>query len=210
MKNIFQHIIDSEQQLRELCGYPNEVVQNKSITAIDHHCRDFIARSPLIFVATSDSSGNCDVSPRGDAEGFVLVVDDKHLVIPERPGNRRFDSLRNLISNPRVGLIFIIPGLEETLRINGRASIIKDPLLLNQMEAHGKTPILGIGVEVEECYIHCAKAFKRSHLWDNQYWPPKENLPKPAAIIAEHAKQLGVSVDEVAKGLKESYEKRLY
>jgi PPOX class probable FMN-dependent enzyme len=184
MKNVFQLIIDSEQQLRELCGYPNAVVQNKSITVIDHHCRDFIARSPLIFVATSDSSGNCDVSPRGDAEGFVLVVDDKHLVIPERPGNRRFDTLRNLISNPSVGLIFIIPGLEETLRINGRACIVKDPLLLNQMEAHGKTPILGIGVEVEECYIHCAKAFKSTGLRRKPCPNRLPSLPNMQNILA--------------------------
>lgn len=206
----FKEVIDSEEELRSMYGNPSELVNNKTITFIDHHCRDYIAKSPLLFMATSDWMGNCDVSPRGDAAGFVYVLDDNHLVIPERPGNRRFDSLRNIISNPQVGLIFIIPGLEETLRINGQAKIIKDTEIMAQMEAHGKLPKLGIAVEVEECYMHCAKAFKRSHLWDQTYWPLKEQLPKPAAIIAEHAKKLGLNQDDVSKSLKDSYENRLY
>lgn len=209
-ENFFKEIVESEEELRSLCGFPSELVNNKVIKNLDGHCRDFISKSPIIFVATSDSSGHCDVSPRGDSAGFVNILDDKHLVIPERPGNRRFDTLRNIIENPRIGLIFIIPGLEETLRINGHASIIKDRRILDQLEAHGKAPVLGIGVEVEECYMHCAKAFKRSHLWDVESWPNKEVLPKPALIIADHAKNLGVSVDDVSNALKESYEKRLY
>ncbi|GGD81139.1 pyridoxamine 5'-phosphate oxidase family protein [Paenibacillus nasutitermitis] len=208
--HVFNQVVESEEELRSLYGYPGELVNNKTIAFMDHHCREFIAKSPLLFMATSDSSGACDVSPRGDAEGFVYVLDDKHLVIPERPGNRRFDSLRNLMENPQVGLIFIIPGLEETLRINGQASIVKDQEIMKHMEAHGKVPMIGIGVEVEECFIHCAKAFKRSHLWESDYWPAKEALPKPAAILAEHTKKLGVSEDEISLALKESYEKRLY
>lgn len=208
--NVFKQVIESEEELRSLFGYPSELVNNKTITFIDHHCRDYISKSPMIFIATSDSSGFCDVSPRGDTEGFVYVLDDKHLVIPERPGNRRFDSLRNIIENPRVGLIFIIPGLEETLRVNGHASIVKDEEIMKTMEAHGKVPVIGIGVEVEECFMHCAKAFKRSHLWDDNYWPAKEVLPKPSVILAEHARKLGISQEDIAKSLKESYEKRLY
>lgn len=208
--NPFKEVIDSEVGLRSMYDNPSELVNNKIITVIDRHCQDYISKSPLLFMATSDSSGDCDVSPRGDAAGFVYVFDDKHLVIPERPGNRRFDSLRNIISNPKVGLIFIIPGLEETLRINGQAKIIKDPEIMARMEAQGKIPKLGIAVEVEECYMHCAKAFKRSHLWDDKYWLLKEELPKPAAIIADHAKKLGVSQDDVSKSLKDSYENRLY
>lgn len=206
----FKDVIDSEEELRSMYENPSELVNNKIITVIDHHCRDYISKSPLLFMATSDSSGDCDVSPRGDTAGFVYVFDDKHLVIPERPGNRRFDSLRNIISNPKVGLIFIIPGLEETLRINGQAKIIKDQEIMAQMEAQGKLPKLGIAVEVEECYMHCAKAFKRSHLWDDKYWLLKEELPKPAVIIADHAKKLGVSQDDVSISLKDSYENRLY
>lgn len=209
-QEIFKEIIDTEDELRSLFGTPSHLVNNKVISKIDHHCRDFISKSPIIFLATSDSSGFCDVSPRGDAAGFVLVVDDKHLVIPERPGNRRFDTLRNIIENPRIGLIFIIPGLEETLRINGKAKIIKDKEILQRLEAHGKVPIIGIGVEVEEGFIHCAKAFKRSNLWNNNYWLNKDSLPKPAVILAEHAKNLKMTEEDIMKAMKESYEKRLY
>lgn len=208
--NVFKQVVESEEELRSLFGYPSELVNNKIITFIDHHCRDYIAKSPMMFIATSDSLGSCDVSPRGDSEGFVHILDDKHLVIPERPGNRRFDSLKNIIENPRVGLIFIIPGLEETLRVNGYASIVKDEEILKPMEAHGKVPVLGIGVEVEECFIHCAKAFKRSHLWDSDYWPAKASLPKPSVILADHTRKLGISQEDIAKSLKESYEQRLY
>ncbi|TBL73348.1 pyridoxamine 5'-phosphate oxidase family protein [Paenibacillus thalictri] len=206
----FKQVVHSEEELRSLFGYPGELVKNKCIDSIDAHCRDYISKTPLLFIATSDSTGCCDVSPRGDAEGFVCVLNDKHLVIPERPGNRRFDSLRNILANPQIGLIFIIPGLEETLRINGRAAIVKDPDIMERMAAHGKTPLVGIGVEVEECYIHCAKAFKRSQCWDPGHWPAKEDLPRPAAIIAAHVKHMGVTEEDVAQSLKESYEKRLY
>ncbi|MFS0868333.1 pyridoxamine 5'-phosphate oxidase family protein [Paenibacillus xylanilyticus] len=209
-KNPFKDIIASEEVLREICGNPGELVKNKTITYLDEHCQQFIARSGLIFMSTSNRSGSCDVSPRGDGEGFVHVVDQQHLVIPERPGNRRFDSLLNILSNPHIGLIFVIPGLDETLRINGRAAIIQDRDLMTQMQAQGKTPKLGIAVTVEECYMHCGKAFKRSHTWEPESWPAKEQLPKPARIIAAHAGKLGVTEDEVARSLKETYEKRLY
>ncbi|MGC5773116.1 pyridoxamine 5'-phosphate oxidase family protein [Paenibacillus pabuli] len=208
--SIFTDIIQTEEMLREICGTPGELVKNKSITYLDEHCQQFIAKSPLIFLATSDASGSCDVSPRGDAEGFVHVVDEQHLVIPERPGNRRFDSLCNILSNPQIGLIFIIPGLEETLRMNGRAVLIQDEELMTKMQAQGKVPKIGIGVTVEECYMHCAKAFKRSHTWEPESWIVKELLPKPARIIASHANKLGVTEEEVAQSLKETYEKRLY
>ncbi|MHA7966727.1 MSMEG_1061 family FMN-dependent PPOX-type flavoprotein [Paenibacillus sp. CAU 1782] len=118
----------------------------------------------MLFLSTSDDKGFCDVSPRGDMPGSVTILDEKHFVIPERPGNRRIDSMRNILLNPRVGIIFIIPGLEETLRINGKAFVIKDNEILDLMKTNDKKPLLGIGVEVEECFIHCAKAFKRSKL----------------------------------------------
>jgi uncharacterized protein len=210
MDALFKETVHSEEELSALCGVPNEIVNNKAISRIDRHCRDFIARSPIVFVATSDAAGCCDVSPRGDQAGFVQVIDDKHLLIPERPGNRRFDTLRNLLQNSGIGLIFLIPGLEETLRINGRACIVKDPELLGPLEAFGKRPVLGIGVEAEECYMHCAKALKRSHVWEPSSWPEKESLPRSAAIIADHAKKLRWTEGQVAAAMQESYEKRLY
>lgn len=208
--SIFKDLIQSEEELEQLAGRPRELVNQKVIDRIDRHCRNFISLSPMVFVATSNAEGACDCSPRGDAPGFVHIVDDHHLVLPERPGNRRYDSLRNLLANPRIGLIFIIPGLEETLRINGKAYIIRDRDLLEQMTAQGKVPAAGIGVEVEECYMHCAKAFKRSGLWQHDSWLSSELLPDPAEIIAEHAGRLRLSTEEVRASLKESYEKRLY
>ncbi|AIQ47522.1 phosphohydrolase [Paenibacillus sp. FSL R7-0273] len=202
--------IGTEAELRELLGYPGELVQHKVIGVIDEHCRGFIAQSPILMLATSDHAGHVDVSPRGDAPGFALVLDEHRLVIPERPGNRRMDSLINLLSNPRAGLIFMIPGLEETLRVNGRASIVRDEQLLQRMEAHGRRPLVGILIEVEECYTHCAKAFKRSSLWNPQSWPDKEQLPDIPKMIADHVKLPGISAEQVSASLNESYTKRLY
>ncbi|OPA75301.1 phosphohydrolase [Paenibacillus selenitireducens] len=206
----FEEIVQTEEELRDLLGYPSELVTRKSITHIDDHVRHFIGLSPMAFLATSDQMGYCDVSPRGDAAGFVHIIDDKHLVVPERPGNRRLDSIRNILTNPNIGIIFIIPGLEETLRVNGKACITRDEHLMEQMIAHGKRPLLGIGVEVEECYIHCAKAFKRSGLWDTNQWLESASLPKVSKILADHANMKGIGEEDVAKSLRETYEKRLY
>lgn len=206
----FQSVITSEDELRELFGESNPVVKHKAIDRLDHHCRDFIAKSPLLFISTSDASGSCDVSPRGDAAGFVRVLDESCLVIPERPGNRRFDSLRNILSSPGVGLLFVIPGLKETLRINGKAVLVRDEPILDELSAQGKRPWLGIGVMVEECYIHCAKSFMRSQVWDPKSWLAREQLPNPSKIIADHVNQESVTEESVARALQDSYTKRLY
>ncbi|GAB3176854.1 MSMEG_1061 family FMN-dependent PPOX-type flavoprotein [Telluribacter humicola] len=206
----FEDVVASRDELHSLLGVPSEVVRNKVISYIDTHCQEFISRSPMLFVATSDASGRCDVSPRGDKAGFVLVLDEKRLVIPERPGNKRFDTLGNIIDNPQVGLIFIIPGLEETLRVNGKAKVIKDKGIMALLESHGTIPTVGIGIEVEECYIHCAKSFKRAQLWDSSSWLEKDRLPKPASILAAHIKDPKLTEAQISTALKESYEKRLY
>lgn len=206
----FDHVVSSEAELRELLGSPAGIAVHKVVQRLDAHCREFIARSPLLLLATASASGECDVSPRGDAPGFVRVLDERRLVIPERMGNRRVDSLLNILANPRAGLLFLIPGLRETLRINGRASVLRDPSLLREMEANGKVPQVAIGVEVEECYLHCGKALIRSRLWDPGSWPEAGSLPSPARIFADHAGALCLSSDEVEERLKESYTKRLY
>ena len=162
------------------------------------------------MMSTSDKEGHCDVSPRGDVPGFVLTLDEKRLIIPERPGNKRADSMLNILSNPHVGLVFLIPGLGETLRINGTACLVQEEELLNKMAVNGKTPLLGIGVEVEECYIHCAKAFRRSGLWNPESWDAKESLPAVAKILVDHAKLKNVSSESMAERLEEGYTKRLY
>lgn len=207
---MFKDIIETEAELRSLLGTPSELASKKVIHHLDYHCVEFLSKSPFLVMATADKEGFCDVSPRGDRHGFVHVLNEKQFVIPERPGNKRVDSLRNILSNPRVGLQFFIPGLGETLRVNGKACIVRDDELLEKMAVAGRKPLLGIGVEVEECFIHCAKALKRSGLWDTESWLEKENLPSAANILFEHAKLPGSSVDTIQKSLEESYAKRMY
>lgn len=210
MSTVFGKIVSNEKELRDLIGYPSDLVSNKVITKLDHHCRDFIEKSPFLMISTSDAGGCCDVSPRGDGPGFVSVLDEQHLIIPERPGNKRMDSLRNILSNAKVGLIFLIPGLGETLRINGTACIIQDEARLNSMAVNGKKPWLGIGVTVEECFIHCAKAFKRSGLWNPSSWPDQTTLPSAAKILHEHAKLPNSTQEQIEARLQKAYTEKLY
>ncbi|WP_026690452.1 pyridoxamine 5'-phosphate oxidase family protein [Alteribacter aurantiacus] len=206
----FKNKIETEEQLRQLIGFPSKLVNKKVISYLDRNCLEFISHSPFLVMSTSDKYGFCDVSPRGDHAGFVQVINEKHLIIPERPGNKRIDSMRNLLSNSRIGLLFFIPGLGETLRVNGKASIVTDDDLLNKMAIKGKKPLLGIGVEVEECFIHCAKAFIRSGLWDPGSWTEKGLLPSASKMLFEHANLPNTSVDSIQDRLNESYSKRLY
>ena len=210
MRARFREVVESEAALRDLLGQPGEVVIKKQLPALDEHCRAFIALSPFLLLGTADAAGNCDVSPRGDAPGFVLVLDEKTLVIPDRPGNRRIDSLKNIVQNGAVGLLFMVPGVEETLRVNGRACIVRDPELLARMAARGKTPLLGIGVEVDEAFLHCAKALKRSRLWDAETWPERGALPTLAEMIHDQITLPGTTLESLEAMIAESYAKRLY
>lgn len=203
-------MLETEEELREIVGFPSELVRNKSISFLDHNCINFITKSPFLVISSTDENGNCDASPKGDQRGFVQVLDEKHLVIPERLGNKRMDTLINILTNPQIGLLFLIPGLEETLRVNGKATLVRDDDLLEKMLVKGKKPLLGIVVEVHECFIHCAKAFKRSELWSPDTWEDKESLPSAAQIIFEHAKLPNTSIESIKQGLEESYTKRLY
>ena len=206
----FQRPVTTEAELRTLMGTPSTGAINKEIRALDAHCRAFIARSPFVLVATAGIDGRCDVSPKGDAPGFVLVVDDHHLLIPDRPGNKRFDGMRNVLDNPHVGLIFLLPGVEETLRVNGKAWIVRDEDLLARCEARGKVPPLGLGVEVDEAFIHCAKAFKRSGLWEPAAWPDLNGLASPAQMLFDHVKPKDMTVEQLDHWLQDGYRKRLY
>lgn len=201
-------IIGSEAELRSLIGYSSDLVQHKVIANVDTHCRAFIAKSPFLIISTSDASGRCDASPRGDHPGFVHVMDDRHLIIPERPGNKRIDSLRNIITNPQIGLLFIIPGLGETLRVNGRAFVTKDEKLLRPMAVNDRPPIVGILVKAAECFLHCAKAFLRSKLWNPGSWPA--TVPSASKILSEHAKLSGMTAETIAARLEDGYTNRLY
>jgi uncharacterized protein len=206
----FGRLVQSEAELRDVVPAPHEGSPplRKQIDHLDPHCRDFIARSPFFLLATANSAGDCDASPRGGPPGFVHVLDERRLVVPEYPGNRRADSHRNLLENPRAAMLFAIPGLRETLRVAGRACITRDEDLLGGMGVDGRAPKLGIGLEVEEAFIHCAKAFIRSSLWDPESWP--DELPSASAILRDHVDIPEVTVDDVAARLEESYAKTLY
>ena len=207
---MFRDLITSEQELRELFGEPSEVALKKEKSALNETMRAFIAASPFVVLATSSPDGRCDVSPKGDAPGFVRVLDDKHLAVPDRIGNNRVDGHRNVVANGHVGLIFLIPGREDTLRVNGRACLTRDPELLATMMVQGKPPKLAIGVEVEECFMHCAKAFKRSRLWQADAWPSATAAPSMAEILMETVKPVGMTLDDMEKRLEEGYRTRMY
>ena len=207
---MFRHVVTSESELRELVGSPSERALKKDVAVLDEHCRAFIARSPFLLLATASGSGTCDVSPKGDAPGFVRVLDDRRLVIPDRPGNKRLDGMRNLLQNPHVGTIFLIPGREETLRVNGRASIIRDAEILELLTAHDKRPLVAIGVEVEECFFHCPKAFRRAGLWDPERWLDRAALPSMARVLFDQVRPAGKTVEEYERESEEGLKRTLY
>ena len=206
----FKDIVTSEQELRDMLGLPRERSLLKERHALDQHFRAFIAHSPFLLMATSGADGTCDVSPKGDAPGFVSVLDEHRLVIPDRPGNKRFDGMQNLLVNPHLGLIFFVPGRDETLRINGRAWITKDPDLLARCVAQGKTPQLAIGVEVEQCFLHCAKAFLRSKLWRHDEWPAPDALASMAQVLHDQIKPAGITVQDYQCEMEERNRTQLY
>ncbi len=166
-----------------MIGEPAKAVCMKVTDSLNQLTRGFIERSPFLCIATSSPTGDCDVSPRGDPAGFVRILDDRTLVIPERPGNRLADTLRNIIANPHVGLLFVLPGITDTFRVNGRAWITDDRDLLAPCEHEGSVPRLGIVVEIEEAFTQCSKAFIRSHLWDPSTFQDRTSLPSNGEIL---------------------------
>ncbi len=206
----FADVVTTEAELRALLGYPGELAIAKERSALDVHCRAFIALAPFLLLGTTDGAGRCDVSPRGDGPGFVLVLDDTTLVIPDRPGNKRFDSLRNILAHGGVGLLFMIPGVEETLRVNGRARLIRDADVLARLAVRDKVPTLAIAVGVQEAFLHCAKALKRSRLWQAESWPDEDALVSRAQMFLDHAPRPGVGIEEMEASLAQSYSKNLY
>jgi uncharacterized protein len=209
MQTLFSEIITTEEQLRAVMGAPNQRVLDKVVTALDDHCRALIAASPFVLISSSDAQGNLDVSPKGDPPGFVQVLDDQTLVIPDRVGNRRADTLRNILQTGKVGLLFLMPGKAETLRVNGSAIIVRDRWLCEPLAVKGKVPDFAMVVTVDEAFIHCAKCVIRSHLWEADQWPDVTPLPSIARILVDHA-QLPESVAEIEIAIDESYRERLY
>jgi len=201
----FHDVVTSEAELRAIVpGVPSERAQLKDRKGLDGESRRFIALSPFLLISTSAADGTCDVSPKGDAPGFVRVLDDLRLVIPERNGNKRFDSLKNLLTNPHIGILFVVPGSDYTLRVNGRAWITREQTLLDALAAEGVTPKLAVGVEVEQAYFHCVKSFRRSKLWMKESWPPADALPSYACTVFNQIKPATGTVEEWEQQIRES------
>jgi uncharacterized protein len=206
----FNQRIETLERLLEVCGEPDETTRAKILDHLDAHCRVFISLSPFVLVATADAAGNCDVSPRGGPGGFVEVVDRHRLVFPDAKGNRLADSLRNICETGRIGLLFMIPGMNETLRVNGRACLTEDPeILARHVIQEGRPPKLAVGVEVEIAFLHCAKALIRSGLWRSESWTGRDGLPRPAQIWKDHI-GLNMTTDEIEQWTDDAYRNELY
>jgi PPOX class probable FMN-dependent enzyme len=175
--------IRTEEELRAVIGEPSDVVVSKIADRLNPLTRRFIDASPFLCLATSAPDGSCDVSPRGDPPGFVRVLDERTLLLPDRPGNRLADALRNILRNPHVGLCFLIPGVGDSFRVNSRARVIEDPELLEGSAVDGRPPRLGILIEIDECYTQCSKALIRSDLWNPEHHVDRSQLPSSGAIL---------------------------
>ncbi len=176
-------VIATEQALREIVDPPPKMIAEKAVGRIDDVSRRFLEASPFVLLATASADGTCDVSPRGDPAGSVLVLDEHTVALADRKGNRRLDSMRNILANPQVGMLFLVPGVGETLRLNGVARIVAEADYLPRMAVSGVTPKLAIEVTVTELFLHCSKAFARSDLWDPSSWPAKKSVPSAGQIV---------------------------
>ena len=205
----FQHVLTTDAELTELLGEAHQLAKEKVIGALDEHSRGFIARSPFTIVSTADAQGRQDVSPKGDAPGFVHVLDDTTFLIPERLGNKLAFTYRNILQNPHIGVLFLVPGNGETLRVNGTAQIIRDPDLLEPMAVRGKAPQLGLAVTTQEVFLHCAKCIIRSDLWSPESWPDLTGLPSFAQILKDQ-RNPKESVEELQALLDNDYVNELY
>lgn len=205
----FKQVVRSVEELREAFGEPSERARDKVLTSLDEHCRRFVEHSPFVLIGTSGANGWCDISPKGDEPGFVRILDDRTLIIPDRPGNRRFDGFKNLFENPHIGLLFLIPNAQDTLRINGRTTLIRDQDILETMAARGRRPELGIVVEVEEAFLHCPKAFIRSSLWEAARATDARPVASFARMLMDHANVQGMTEADVQRGLDENIRNNL-
>ncbi|MDT0458693.1 pyridoxamine 5'-phosphate oxidase family protein [Streptomyces sp. DSM 41527] len=200
--------VSSEGELRELVGEPSSHAANKTRHRLHDLDRRWLARSPFCVIATADAQGRCDVSPKGDPAGFTHVLDDTTLVIPDRPGNKRLDGMRNILGNPHVGLDYFLPGRGDTLRINGRARLLRDAPFFDELVMKGNRPRLALLVELEEVFYHCSKAFLRSELWNPETWQP-DALPSRARIVKGVELQ-DMPLEELERHYGPEYAKKLY
>jgi PPOX class probable FMN-dependent enzyme len=204
----FRDTIISEAGLRALYREPHELVRRKSIDHVDAAASTFIVKSPFAVIASWSSNG-CDASPRGGPQGFVKVLDPKRIAFADLAGNNRIDSYRNLVDHPEIGVLFFVPGVEETLRVNGRASITTDPEILAATMIDERRPKVAVGIDVDDCFIHCAKAFRRAGLWEPESWLSPEEQPSAACAIVDHL-QLDVDPELVRQDLEAGYQATMW
>jgi len=204
--------ITDERSLRSLFPAQTPLAVQKCQRALDAHAEAFIRRSPFLCIGTQDREGKADVSPRGDPPGFVRIIDRQTLAIPDRPGNNRLDSLANIVANPSVGLLFVIPGFDDTLRVSGEARLVTDPRLLETMRVNDREPRLAIVVSVREVFMHCAKAFRRSRLWDPDHFQDRRDMPSLSKIILDQTTGApdDAAMQEIDRDLEEEYKRTLY
>jgi PPOX class probable FMN-dependent enzyme len=205
-----QDTLASEEALRGLYQPPMELALLKQLDRLDAHCRNFIAHSPFAVIGSARPGKGTDVSPRGDAPGFVQVLDDQTIAIPDRPGNNRLDTMSNIVADADIGLLFFIPGIDETLRINGSATISRDPKLLAATAFNGREPRVVILVTVKEAFLHCGKALIRSKLWREDYRIDKKDFPSLGRMIVEQTKPAHVTVEQADVFVEEGYRNNLY
>jgi PPOX class probable FMN-dependent enzyme len=209
LRQRFRDVVTTEAELRAVLGEPGEKAVAKVVRTIDAYSRRFIASSPFVLIGSTGAGGMVDVSPKGDPAGFVRVLDEKTLAIPDRLGNRRLDTFRNLLKNLNIGLIFLIPGITYTLRVSGKALIVRDLELRQSMTVNGKVPDHVIVVEVEHVLTHCPKCMVRSGLWQPETWPDPAGVPSFAETLAAHAR-LADSIEDLAELLERDTREKLY
>ncbi|GAA3866924.1 pyridoxamine 5'-phosphate oxidase family protein [Streptomyces sp. NPDC003631] len=200
--------VTSLEQLGALLGEPTPAAADKVRSSLHELDKQWLAASPFCLVSTSAADGSCDTSPKGDPAGFTLVVDDTTIAIPDRPGNRRGDGFRNILTNPQVGLLYLVPGRSDTLRINGRARILQDAPFFEQMVVKGNRPKLALLIEVDEVFYHCPKAVLRAGLWKADSWNP--DAAPPRSLIAKTLERRPESLEELERHYGPQYGQRLY
>ena len=208
--DLFDTALTDEAQLRELYEMPpSDIVARKEIDHLDDHCRRYLALCRFALVASADAAGRVDVTPRGGPPGFISVLDERTLAIPDATGNRRLDTFRNVLQTGRAGLLLLLPGRGQTLRVNGRACVSTDAALLSDLTAVGKPPRAALVMAVEEVFTHCPKAFVRSGLWDASSWPAAGEMPSPAAMLRDHVGDPAFTLEQAEQAMIDSVTIRL-
>ena len=202
--DLFQSAIQDEDDLRELYEMPSWLVSRKQIDHLDEHCRRYLAVCRFGLVASADRHGRADVTPRGGPAGFISVLDDHTLAVPDATGNKRLDTFRNVVQTGRAGLLLLLPGRGQTLRINGRACVSADPSLLTSLTPVGKPPRAALVLKADEVFTHCPKAFVRSGLWDPATWPAEDEQPSPAAMLRDHVGDPDFTLEEAEQRMIDS------